>query len=220
MPRRIRVALVRAVENEKRIGCQSLFPGNPDRCNLGSKLLGDIEVSPVQTTFQSGLLLLAPVLEVGGLCRSADLVHRTGVVGRRGRIGPFLHVWNVLPCPGQVENRLCALLFDLRIKDAGVFVHRLPVEDGAQALLLQHHHVPLLRMDLVDGLLLFDVPLQSATTDKVPICVDLSTTGSVGQPLDHGGQVIGRRIAVADEKHLEGNRLFFLGKCCGLHEEK
>ena len=45
------VALVRAVEDERGIGCQSLLPSNPDRCNLGFKLMGDIEVSPVQTAY-------------------------------------------------------------------------------------------------------------------------------------------------------------------------
>ena len=112
------------------------------------------------------------------------------------------------------------MLLDFGIQGAGVFVHRLPVEDRAQALLLQHHHVPLLRLDLVDGLLLFDVPLQRATADKMSICVDLSTTGSVGQPFYHRRQIICCRIAIADEEHFERGDSLVLSKCCGLNEDK
>lgn len=64
-------------------------------------------------------------------------------------------------------------------------------------------------LDLVDGFLVLDVLFQRAAADKVPIRFDLPPTSGFGQSGDHGRQIVDRRVAVADEQHLErcGGRL-------------
>jgi hypothetical protein len=116
----------------------------------------------------------------------------------------------VLSGPGQIEDSLCALLFDLGIKDAGVFVHRVPVDDGPQALLLQDDHIPLLFSDLVDGTGFLDVPLECASAYEMAVSFDLPAISGVRQCHDNGRQIIRRRIAVSDEKHLQWSGALFL----------
>jgi hypothetical protein len=77
------------------------------------------------------------------------------------------------------------------------------------AIWLQHDHIPSLRTDLVDGLLFFDVPLQRATTDKMSIRLNASTTSSVGQAFHHQREIIRRRVAVTDKEYLQRVRAFF-----------
>ena len=82
-------------------------------------------------------------------------------------------------------------------------MHRLPIEDRLQAVLLEDHNIPLAFPNLGNGFLVLGLLLKRVAADHVLVGLNLPATGSVGKAHDQRRQIIDVGVAVADEKHFQ-----------------
>ena len=82
-------------------------------------------------------------------------------------------------------------------------VHSGRLNNGHDALLLQHDDIPFLLLDVFHSPAVFDVLFERVSTGRVLAGHDSSTSARLGKARENAGQVVHVRVTVADEEDPE-----------------